>query len=166
MERTKSKNVSYYVELLNNYTTSNGKDFSELSGMLQSLAKLIEEQSTDNELLKARAEKEAANAAYTKELNRILINNEKYTKTEGYITAKAVAALGQPEYRFFTSTKINFAVDYPLCSLQKIASWLRGIDNAYINSMLEAKEIIKKRTSKEEKEAALLAQLAALDFED
>lgn len=166
MEKTKSKNVSYYVSLLNKYTTSNGKEFSKLSGMLQSLAKMIEEQSTDNELLKARAEKEAANAAYTKELNRILLNDEKYTKTEEYITAKAVAALGQHEYRFFTSTKTNFAVNYPLCSLQKIASWLKGVDQSYINSMLEAKENIKKRTSKEQKKAALLAQLAALDLED
>lgn len=166
MEKTKSKNVSYYVELLNKYTTSNGKEFSELSGMLQSLAKLIEEQSTDNELLKARVEKEKANAAYAKELNRILLNNEKYTKTEEYITAKAVAALGQSEYRFFTSTRIDFAVNYPLCSLQKIASWLKGVDQSYINSMLDAKEIIKKRTSKEQKKAALLAQLAALDLED
>lgn len=165
MERKILKKVSDYTALLSEYTTSDGKRFAEQAAILQDFAKLVENESTDKILLEKRKAKEKAATEYTKQLEIVLQSEKRYLDLQLHLQAKAVGALGANVLKWYTENQEHLTIDKPTNSLQKISSWLCNLHKAYFASKEDVKKVTKRQQNKEEKRAALLAALAALERE-
>ena len=165
MKREVLKKVSDYTALLSEYTTSDGKQFAEQANILQGFAKLVENESTDKILLEKRQAKEKANAEYNEQLEIVLQSEKRYLDLQLHLQAKAVGALGANVLKWYTINQEYLTTTKPINSLQKISSWLCNLHKQYFARKEDAKKVTKRQQSKEEKRAALLAALAALESE-
>lgn len=159
------KKVSDYTTLLSEYVTSDGKRYEEQANVLQDFAKLVENESNDAALLEKRAAKEKAQAEYNTALYNVFSKEKRYIDLQKHMQAKAAGALGANVLDWYTTNQKHLESEKITNSLQKLGAWLCNLHKQYLASKEDAKQLTKRQKSKEEKRAALLAALAALESE-